>query len=266
MNAIKLYIAYVSIAIQSQMEYKTSFIFLSLGNLAITCIEFMGVVALFDRFGTLKTWSLPEIALFYGLINCSFAVAEAFGRGYDVFPNKVLRGEFDRILLRPRGYTLQILGIDFQMMRIGRLLQGLLILTWGLFHLNIHLTLLKISILLYAFLGGIALFTGLFVLQATLSFWSIQSLEIMNSFTYGGVQMAQYPISIYKKWFQKIFIYVIPLACVDYFPILGVIEKNKDYMTHPQLATIAPTLGFVFFFASLFIFRFGARYYPSTGS
>lgn len=266
MDSLKLYFTYISISIRSQLEYKTSFILMSIGNFAITFIEFLGVYALFEKFGQLKGWSLYEIAIFYGLINCSFAISESFARGFDIFPNKVQHGEFDRILLRPRSLTLQILGIDFQIMRVGRLLQGLFVLIWGLTHVNIHITIYAVMLTIMALLGGISLFTGLFVLQATLSFWSIQSLEVMNSFTYGGVQMAQYPINIYKKWFQKIFIYVIPVASVNYFPVVTILGKNSEMMIQPVIGYLAPIMGFLFLAISLLIFKVGVRSYQSTGS
>ncbi len=51
--------------------------------------------------------------------------------------------------------------------------------------------------------GGVALFAGILVLQATLAFWTVDSLEIMNVLTYGGVQAAQYPLNIYAAWFRQ---------------------------------------------------------------
>ncbi|NLV89667.1 MAG: hypothetical protein GX021_09955 [Tissierellia bacterium] len=97
-------------------------------------------------------------------------------------------GDFDRVLLRPRTTILQVLGHNIQMMRIGRFGQGLIVLIWSISKLNIKWTLGKILLLLGSIIGGNLLFSGLIVLQATLSFWSVQSLEIINSFTYGGVR------------------------------------------------------------------------------
>lgn len=266
MDSIKLYFKYIKLNIESQLQYKVSFIMMSFGHFLITFIEFLGVWVLFHRFNNIQGFTFEEAALFYGIIHIAFSITEAWTRGFDVFPRLVRTGEFDRILLRPRTTVLQVLGNDFQAMRIGRFLQGLVVLVWSVNKLQINWTLGKIILLIGSIIGGNFLFSGLIVLQATLSFWSVQSLEIVNSFTYGGVQAAQYPISIYKSWFRKILIYIIPLATVNYFPVISILGKT-DTLNYPNyLGWISPLVGLIFFLISLLVWRVGVRHYTSTGS
>src|SRR5689334_7354371 len=68
-SAWRLYRRYIGISIRSQLQYPASFVMASVGILLVTGIEFLGVWALFDRFGTIRGWSLPEVALFYGIIS-----------------------------------------------------------------------------------------------------------------------------------------------------------------------------------------------------
>jgi len=98
---------------------------MSVGNLAITAIEFLGIWALFSRFGSLGEWTLPEVALFYGMVHMAFAISEAAARGFDILHRQVRSGDFDRILLRPRSTVLQVMGLEFQLLRVGRFTQGL---------------------------------------------------------------------------------------------------------------------------------------------
>lgn len=266
MDSIKLYIKYLKLNIESQLQYKASFIMMSFGHFLITFIDFLGLWVLFERFGHIKGFTFEEAALFYGIVHIAFSITEGWTRGFDIFPNLVRMGDFDRILLRPRTTILQILGHNIQMMRVGRFLQGLVVLIWSIYKLNIQWTLGKILLLLGSISGGNFLFSGLIVLQATLSFWSVQSLEIVNSFTYGGVQAVQYPMSIYKSWFRKILIYIIPLATVNYFPAISILGKD-DLLGYPTwLGWISPLIGLMFFIVSLFIWGIGVRHYTSTGS
>jgi len=106
-NPASLYIRYLGISIRSQMQYRASFWMLTCGQVLITGIEFLGVWALFSRFGGLRGWSLAEAGLFYGVANIAFAIAEAFARGFDMFSALVKSGDFDRVLLRPRSTVLQ---------------------------------------------------------------------------------------------------------------------------------------------------------------
>ena len=265
-NAIKLYLTYISVSIQSQMQYKASFIMMTIAHFAITFIDFIGVWVLFDRFGAIKGWNFAEIALFYGMIHMAFAIAEAGARGFDTFDRQVRTGEFDRILLRPRSLVLQIIGQEFQLMRIGRFTQGVIVLCWAMSSLNNSLSFIKIMLIIISILGGAFLFSGLFVLQATLSFWSVQSLEVVNMVTYGGVEMAQFPVTIYEPWFRKFFIFVIPLACVNYFPAMGILNKTDPLNSPALMPWISPIIGIVFFSLTLQVWKFGVKHYKSTGS
>lgn len=265
-DSIRLYIKYVGISFRSQLQYRASLVMMTLGTFIVNIIEFVGIWALFSRFGTLKGWSLPEIGMFYGMISISFSISEAFGRGFEKFDLQVNSGEFDRSLLRPRTTVLQVLAHDFQLNRSGRLLQGLIILIWASANLSINWTFPKIMLMLFAIFGGVMLFTGLVIIQATMCFWSTQSLEIINSFTYGGVETAQWPLSIYKGWFVKIFTFIIPLACVNYFPVIAILGRDDVLNSPVWFQWISPLAGIIFLLVSLRLWEFGVRHYRSTGS
>lgn len=266
MSGLRLYFRLISISIQGQLQYRGSCIMMAIAQFAITFIEFLGLWVLFDRFGSLKGFTFKEAALFYGMIHVAFAISEAWARGFDTFHRQVRSGDFDRALLRPRSTVLQVLGHDFQVMRVGRMLQGLVVLLWAVKVLEIKWTILKVLLLISSIIGGVFLFSGLMVLQATLSFWSVQSLEIVNSFTYGGVETAQYPLSVYKSWFRKFFIFVIPIGCINYFPTINIIGKTDPLGYSSWVGWVSPAAGLIFFLVSLKIWGFGIKHYRSTGS
>ncbi|MFH1568221.1 MAG: ABC-2 family transporter protein, partial [Gemmatimonadota bacterium] len=123
MSGLRLYLRYLGISVRAQMQYRASFVMLSLGHLLVTAAEFAGIVVLFGRFGRLGTWRLEEVALFYGLISVAFALADAGARGFDLIGGQIKSGSFDRILLRPRAAALQIAGQELTLRRVGRLAQ-----------------------------------------------------------------------------------------------------------------------------------------------
>lgn len=266
MNSLRLYLRYVSISFKAQMQYKVSFLLQTLGQLLLTAVEFLGIWTLFSRFGQIDSWTLPEVALFYGMVNIAFACADALGRGFDLFGKAVRNGEFDRLLLRPRSTVLQLLGAEFTLKRIGRLLQGLLVLGWALATLQIPLTLPVVWLLVSSFIGGVALFMGIVIVQATLTFWTVESLEIMNILTYGGVETAQYPFSIYSQWFQRFFTFFIPLTCVSYFPLLAVLNRANEFSVPLWFCHVSPIAGLLFLAVALQLWKIGERHYCSTGS
>lgn len=267
MNTLRLYLRLITTSMKAQMQFPAAFLMLSLGQFLATIIEFIGIWALFDRFRALRAWSLGEVASFYGVVNIAFALADAVARGFDVFgPQFVKTGNFDRVLLRPRSAALQIFGFEFRLTRVGRLLQGALVLGIAAHLLKLDWHMSDFALLGFAVAGGIALFTGLVVMQATLSFWTIESLEITNTLTYGGVQAAQYPLEIYAGWFRQFFTFVVPLACIAYFPVVGVLHRPDPLGAPPWFLIASPLAGFVFLAVSFFAWRFGVRHYTSTGT
>lgn len=265
-DAGRLYWRYVSISIRSQMQYRASFIMFTIAHFMTTGIEFGALWVLFDHFGDIDGWELSEVALFYGMVNMGFAIAEAVARGFDTFAGMVKGGEFDRLLLRPRSTALQVAGRDMQLLRIGRFSQGLFVMLWAAARLDVHWSLARASMVVFAIAGGAALFSGLFVLQGTMCFWTIESLELMNTMTYGGVETTQYPVTIYRTWFRRFFTFFVPLACVTYYPALVVLDRADPLGSPRWLQVLSPLIGIAFLVVCLRVWRFGVRHYRSTGS
>lgn len=239
---------------------------LTLGHFMVTGIEFLAIAALFDRFKNIAGWQLPEVALLYVIVNTAFAFADAISRGFDVFGNMVKSGDFDRLLLRPRSTALQLAGQELTLRRIGRLAQGAIVFYWANQHLSIVWSPEKVTLFVLAILGGTCFFFALMVIQATIAFWTTESLELMNTLTYGGVQTAQYPLSIYRAWFRKFFTYVVPLASVSYFPGLALLDRTDPFGSPEILHYLAPFIGVSFLIVALQFWKIGVRHYRSTGS
>lgn len=257
----------VSQSVRSQLQYRVSFVLLSVGQFVTSVVEALGIWALFNRFGMLGQWSLAEVAFLYGIVNVAFPVSEALARGFDVFGAQFVKtGEFDRVLLRPRSTVLQLAGYDFQLQRVGRLAQGLIVLVWAMSSLDVAWDPLRLSLLAYTVISAVVFFYALFVFQAALSFWTVDSLEIMNTLTYGGVETAQYPLAIYRPGFRRFFTFVVPLGCISYFPAVAMLGIEDPLGTTRALQVVAPLAGYLFFGLALVAWRMGIRHYTSTGS
>jgi ABC-2 type transport system permease protein len=249
------------------MQYPFNAIMLAFGQFAATMIDMVGIWALFYRFGALDGWRLGDIAMFFGLVSVSFSVADFLSRGFDVLGAEFIKtGQLDRLLLRPRTLTLQLIGNDMRLSRFGRTAQGLLVLVIGTASLRFHWTTAKLAFALWTIAGGTALFFGLIVIQGAISFWTIESIEAMNVLTYGGVQAAQYPLSIYAGWFRRLLIFVVPIGCVAYFPVLALLGKPDPLGTPQWFLPLSPLAGFAFLGIAFVAWRFGVTKYTSTGS
>lgn len=245
------------------MQHRASFLMLISTYFLSTFIDLIGIWVLFDRFQMVQGWTFKEVAIIYGVMHIGFSIPEACARGFDNFGVLIRNGDFDRILLRPLGPLFQMASREIQWMRFGRLLQGCLILAWGCIELQLSLSSMHILIIFLAILGTAAVFYGLFILQATLTFWTTETLELMNITTFGGLEVGQYPISIFNPVLRGFFTFIIPLACVAYYPIATALNHEAIPL---WLGTIAPLGGVIFLYLSIQFWKWGVRHYSSTGS
>lgn len=263
LSSARLYRRYIAQSFRSQMQYKASFLMLSMGTFINSIVDYVAIWSLFGRFGALPGWTLAEVSMFYGMVSMAFALQECFIRGFDIFHYHVRTGEFDRLLLRPRSTAMQVLASEIQMMRMGRFLQGLVIVIWAAGNLPEPIAMSGWILMALAIIGGMLLFGGITVLQATMSFYTIESIELWNILTYGGVETAQYPMTLYKGFLKQFFMYIMPLAAVNYWPASVILGKNY---VPAALAWASPLIGLGMFVAALQVWRIGERAYRSSGS
>lgn len=267
MGPVALYLNYARVSLRATMLYPNSFLLGLAGNFMANAVEFVGVWALFARFKHVLGWNFIEVALFYGVINISFSIADVTTRGFDVFGTHFVRtGDFDRLLLRPRGTPLQLMGYEVRLSAIGRGLQGLIVFLVAISLMHRSWSVIDALVLAWTIVGGAVLFTGILIFQATLAFWTVESLEIANTLTYGGVEAGQYPLNIYAAWFRRFLLFIVPIGCVSYLPIAALLGRAEITGVPSALAELAPAVSFIFLGLALTAWRVGVAHYTSTGS
>jgi len=253
----------ISVSIRSQMQYSASFITLCLAHFLSTSVYILAIGVLFDRFHIVKGWTFYEVGLIYGIVHIGFGLAESFACGFERFSQMLIQGDFDRVLLQPINPLIQIAVHDIQLMRLSRSVQGGVVLAVSLSHFSFTLFSIHSLVIILSIIGTASFFYGLLVIQAAISFWTLESLEIMNITTYGGLQTGQYPMSFYDRPFRLIFTFLIPLACVAYYPIATLLHHESIPL---WAAAIAPLSGIIFLFLACQLWHLGSRHYHSTGS
>jgi ABC-2 type transport system permease protein len=223
--------------------------------------SFLAIYFLFDRFGSIKGYTFENVLICFVISYLGFSISECFFRGFDSFTAIISNGEFDRILVRPISLILQVLGSKIEFTKVGRAIFALVIFIALLYYCPYLLELDKLITISFMLFGTIVIFSSLHTLKAGLTFFTIESLEIMNIFTDGGRDLAQYPLNIYKKWVLNFFTYVLPLSMVNYYPLLYVIGKSTN-----QLYIFAPLISLLFILPCYLVWRIGVKKYQSVGS
>jgi ABC-2 type transport system permease protein len=266
MESLALYARLVSAQLRSQMQYKVSFILALIGSFLVNLIQFGVVAVLFTRIPQLAGWSLAEVALLYGLSGVSFATAETIASALDTFQVHIVRGTFDRVLVRPRGALFQVLVEDVALRRLGRVLQAGLVLVVAVEWLEIEWSLDKVLVLAMALASGTAIYFSIFVLGAAFCFWTVQAKEATHVFTYGGDGLASYPLDIYNGSVRRFFTFVIPLAFVNYEPALYLLGRPDPLGLPDGVRLLSPLAAIVMAVLARFGWQQGVRHYQSTGS
>lgn len=261
-----LYRRLIGARLRAQMQYRASFLLLTLVSFVVVGSDLLAILILFNYFGELAGWRAGEVALLYGLAMVAFGLSETVAAGFDLFPQAIQRGEFDQVLLRPVGIFVQVLAADFQLRRLGRVVQGCLAVALAVAWTPIVWTPLKVCYLLVVCVSGFVMFSALLVLGAVLCFWTIQSIEIVNTLTYGGTELTSYPLPIYHELLQRFFTFVVPLAFVSYFPALYLLDRPELQHLPSWLPAMTPVAAAMFALLAWLAWQVGVRHYQSTGS
>lgn len=260
-SGLRLYAHYVSINFKSMMQYKTSFFLSVLGQFLVSFNVFLGIFFMFQRFHDVKGFTYSEVLLCFSIMLLEFSLAEMVARGFDAFSGMVRTGSFDLVLIRPRNEILQVLGSRFELTRIGRMLQAVVMFGYGVSHCDIRWSPEKIVTVVFMLIGGTAVFSGIFLIYAALCFNTLDGLEIVNIFTDGAREFGKYPIGVYGEKMLLFTTVVVPYALIQYYPLLYILERERNvlYMFLPLVAGL-------FLIPCYFVWRFGVRHYTSSGS
>jgi len=259
-DSLRLYAHYFKIQFRSAMEYKSSFILTCIGQFLVSFNVFLGVFFMFRRFHSVNGYTYSEVMLCFGITLMEFSLAEAVARGFDMFPSMISNGVFDRIMVRPRNEIFQVLGQKIEFTRVGRMLQAIVMFSYGIMKSEVDWSFAKVVTVIFMLLGGMALFCGIFLIYASICFFTLDGLEVMNILTDGAREYGKYPVDIYGKKVLLLCTFFVPYALVQYYPLLFLLEKGAWWYA------LLPAGGFLFLIPCYGFWRFGVHHYKSVGS
>jgi ABC-2 type transport system permease protein len=263
---VALYVVLLRAQINAQLQYRTSFAIQSVGQFFATFTDFIVLLLLFQRFPSIAGWSLAEVTFLYGLGGLAFGISDLLCGGFDGLSKMIRLGTFDRVLTRPVGTFAQVLASDLQIRRLGRIMQGAVTLGLAVSWLEIAWTAPKLLVAVSAIVSGVVIFVAIWVIGAAVTFWTIETSEVTNVFTYGGEALVSYPMPIYAEGIRRFFTYVVPLAFVSYLPALYILEKPDPLGLPPVLQLCSPIVAVAFLLVARFCWSLGVRHYQGTGS
>lgn len=258
---MSLIVNYMSMHLRVRLQYKISFIFTIVAQALIVSLELFVLKSMFTKFKLLDEYNINEMYLNFSVIWLSFSTAQMLGRGFDKFSDLIRNGNFDLLLIRPRNIFLQIIGSDIYYEKSSRIVSTLILFIYSSIKVLDGFDLSKVFLLILMLFGSFIVLISIFIVGAGISFFTIQGLELINIFSDGTKQLAQYPMGIYNKIVRIIFTVIIPITLINYYPI-----EYLTGRTHNILYIFLPLISCLSIIPAILFFKFGLKKYKSSGS
>jgi len=214
----------------------------------------------FDGFGTWDGWNLIFL---YGVLLTSYSIAQVFFRTLRYIENFVISGNLDVYFIKPIPILYGIIFNNLSVMEIfSQLLPSMVVLIISCIYNQINWTILKISVLLGAVIGGAFIQMALFLLIGSVSFWVMHSSKLERIF-FVFKDFLNYPLYVYGKKVVAFLTYIFPLAFVNYYPSLYILER-EDSMCILNFMTVPVALVLSCF--AIFTWKISIDHYNSAGS
>ena len=260
------YARLVSAQIRSQAQYRTSFVIDLVSQTIFTVLEFTTVFVMFQVTPTLGGFDFVEVLLISSLSISGFTLADLLVGNVERLSMYVRTGLLDSVLIRPRRVLPQLLAVDFQLRRVGRVGFSVAVLVLAAAAAKLDWTWWRVVLVVVTPLTAAAFFSAVFVMTATTTFWWIEAREFANSFTYGGRDFTTYPLTIYGTGFRRIFGHALGFGFVAYYPALVLLGRQDPLGAPTWLGWAGAPIAFLAVGLAAFLWRLGVRHYKGTGS
>lgn len=257
---MKLIGKYLGMYFKSQLEYKSSFILTCIAQLLTLSLSSFMVFILMDKFHFLDNYDIYELMLGISIVQFGFSFSECFMRGFDKFSEVIKVGGLDLMLIRPRNIYVQVFGSNIELTKLSRVLGSLVLFIIAISNID-SITWYGVLYLFLLLVGSSMIYAALFIFSACFCFKTVEGLEFMNIFTDGSREFGQYPMGLFRREVILIFTFLIPLACVNYYPISYILGKSDNIWY-----LISPLMTVVLFIMSIITFNRCIRHYEGTGS
>jgi ABC-2 type transport system permease protein len=265
-DALTVWRHLVGARIRADWQYRTSFLLFALSQTVVACMDLAVVAAVFSQVDSLRGWSGVEVALLFGLSGVAFGISDLLISQVELASRHIKAGTFDLFLLRPLSPLLHLSASEFALRRLGRSVQPLIVLVAALVLAPIDWDLEAVALVPVTLVSGCFIFGSVWVATSSISFWTVDSQEVANAFTYGGSLATSYPIDVLAGWMRRLLTFLVPLAFVAYFPASRLLDRPQPAGLPNLVAWATPGVALASVLAARAIWRAAVRHHRSTGS
>ncbi|MBN2353682.1 MAG: ABC-2 family transporter protein [Spirochaetales bacterium] len=258
----RIYRKLTSQHIKSRMSFRADFLISVLGMLALNVSGFLSLLVLFNTIPSLGGWDYYEMLFLYGFFGLAIApVAILFDKFWSLWSD-VIWGNFINCCFKPLNTMFYYLSDTVDLKSLGSLAVSVAVFVYALPHLRVSWTALKVVCLVLMYLGSVFSFIGIRTAVSATAFWMGRNVSVMNFFSLKVEQFVRYPLTIFGKPFQIVFVFVIPYAFVAYMPVNHLLHSPD---VSPEWF-LTPLVGAAVFGIGCLVWSLGVRRYNGTGT
>lgn len=255
--------AFLKASALTLVEYRFNFFSTIAANVIRKLAEYFAIWILMEKFKLIDGWNYFDLLLLFNINQMAVSISGLFFWSPMMeMENLVRNGSLDSLLIRPINLFMHLLIRKFEFSFLGNI--GLSFVFFLIYFIytdtswNLILTLQLIVVLM----GAILIYSAIHIFIGTLSFWTTQISMILNT-VLDFRRFVNFPISVYDTPIQIFLTYVIPLALVNYYPLIDMFDKGSG---HDGAVFLTMLFGVLLFAGSYMFFVFGSKHYQSTGS
>lgn len=266
MDALRLYFKLIRISMQSRLQYRADFITGVIGVIVMNVVNLGLIGILVNRFVHLNGWTIWELVFLYCLWLLGHSIFSLFFWHLRTLEDYLVQGTFDQFLIRPVSPFVQFLGREIQYYGFADVLFGVLGVSLAYANLGLQWGWTKWVFFILAIVSGTLIETTLTLMLACLAFWTGRSRRANSLLMQLNVLIQHYPVDIFGYTFRVIVTGLIPVAFMNYYPALMLLDKIDRSREGWWLSYSSPVVALALVGITAGVWRLALTRYTSSGS
>ncbi len=259
---LRLYSRFLGQYLKSLMEYRVDFWVGMGGFLVIQATGVAFIYMVFQKIPQLNGWDFHQILFIYGFSQVPRAIDHLLTDNLWLLAgNIIVKGEFDRYLVRPVSPLFHLLAERFQPDAFGEMIIGVGLLIYSMIRMHLTMSPGQVGLFILAILAGTVIYFAIKLAFASLAFW-VKSSQSILFMMYTFSEFAKYPTSIFSPFIRGVVTFALPFVFTAFVPASYFLGRDA----------LLPAIGGTVLAAviscslALLLWRAGIRRYESAGS
>ncbi len=258
----RIYLLLMKNSLMGYMEYRANLFAALTMEIVYLLSKLLYLVAVYQTGITINGISPDEIMLFTGTYIIMTAVYTGlFMDNFYQLPEHIRNGTLDIYITKP--ISLQFIStmrhINF-VLPVPNIITGSVLVVTACRRLEIVINFSNVTIYLLTLLSSTAIAYSIFLFPQILSFWTVKSGAI-TEIADRCWDFNNMPMTIYKKWMQRIGVFIIPVFYITNLPSMYILQKLEA--TYAVWMFIAPI---IFLLLVRMFWSFAVKNYTSASS